>query len=190
MKGGVCLRTMYKPSEYEMKLIVLYVILHLKTSATYTILDYVISSVVDMNYFALEEYIRNLIEVGDLAELEIEKDRVYSLNPSGEETIGFFESKIPYSIREKLDNFVKIVNEKANPTNEISADYYPINEKEYSVVLKIMENNVTMLNLDVYIGDKETAKKAAEYFATNVNEAYTRILQIVTDGVKSITKEV
>ena len=33
------MKTMYKPSEYEMKLIVLFVIQNLKTSATYTLLD-------------------------------------------------------------------------------------------------------------------------------------------------------
>ena len=56
------MKTMYKPNEYEMKLIILYVIKNLKTSATYTILDYVVSSCVDLNYFDLEQYIGNLIE--------------------------------------------------------------------------------------------------------------------------------
>ncbi len=183
------MRTTYKPSEYEMKLIVLFVIRNLKTSATYTLLDYVISSVVDMNYFDLELYIRNLIEVGDLAEIKIENERVYSLNASGEETIGFFEGKIPYSIRERLDEYVKIVNKKANVANKISADYYPINEKEYGAILSIMENNATMLKLDVYVGDKETAKKTAEYFNNNVNEVYAKIMQMVTDGVKSVDQK-
>lgn len=183
------MKTMYKPSEYEMKLIVLFVIQNLKTSATYTLLDYVISSVVDMNYFDLELYIRNLIEVGDLSEMEIESQRVYSLNPSGEETIGFFESKIPFSIRERLLQYVKDVNEKANVSNEISTDYYPINENEYGVVLNITENNVTMLKLDVYVGDKENAKKVAEYFKANVNDVYKNIMQQVTEGAKSAQNE-
>ncbi len=180
------MKTMYKPSEYEMKLIVLYVIYNLKTSATYTLLDYIISSVVDMNYFDLELYIRNLIEVGDLADIEIEGERVYSLNPSGEETIGFFETKIPFSIRERLLQYVKDVNQKANVANEISTDYYAINENEYAVVLNIIENNVTMLKLDVYIGDKETAKKAAQHLKSNVNDVYTNIMQLVSDEVKRV----
>ena len=177
------MKSIYKPTEYEMKLIVLYVISKLKTSATYTILDYAISSVVDMNYFALQEYILNLIEVGDIAEVEIEKDRVYTLSTSGEETIGFFESKIPYSIREKLDVMIKRVNDNANPSNKIDVDYYPLNEKEYGVKFTMKENDVTMLSLDVYIGDRENAKKVCNYFKENTNEVYSEIFKIVSKGM-------
>lgn len=180
------MKTMYKPSEYEMKLIVLFVIKNLKTSATYTILDYVISSVVDMDYFGLQEYIGNLIEVGDVSELDIENDKVYSLNPSGEETIGFFADKIPFSIREKLTLHINITNKKQNSASEISCDYYPINNTEYSVKLNIKENNVTMMSLDVYIGDKETAKKAAEYFSSNVTDVYGKVMEIINGGIKGL----
>ena len=177
------MKSIYKPTEYEMKLIVLYVISKLKTSATYTILDYVISSVVDMNYFALQEYILNLIEVGDIAEVEIEKSSVYTLNASGEETIGFFEGKIPFSIREKLDVMVKKVNDNANPSNKTEVDFYPLNEKEYGVKFTLKEDNITMLSLDVYIGDRENAKKVCNYFKQNTNDVYSKILGIVSQAV-------
>ena len=136
-----------------------------------------------MNYFALQEYILNLIEVGDIAEVEIEKDRVYTLSTSGEETIGFFESKIPYSIREKLDVMIKRVNDNANPSNKIDVDYYPLNEKEYGVKFTMKENDVTMLSLDVYIGDRENAKKVCNYFKENTNEVYSEIFKIVSKGM-------
>ena len=186
--GGMddTMRTMYKPSEYEMKLIVLYVIKYLRTSATYTILDYVISSVVDMDYFVLQEYIGTLMEVGDLAEFEIENDKVYSLTPSGEETIGFFADKIPYSIREKLTTCVNNTNKEQNSENDITCDYYPINNTEYCVKFHMKENNVTMLALDVYIGDKETAKKASEYLLASTGDAYSKIMEIINSGIDNL----
>ena len=67
---------------------------------------YVASVVADK----LQEYIGTLMEVGDLAEFDIDNDKVYSLTASGEETLGFFADKIPYSIREKLTNCVNIIN--------------------------------------------------------------------------------
>ncbi len=187
-QGGTddTMRTMYKPSEYEMKLIVLFVIKYLRTGATYTILDYIISSVVDMDYFVLQEYIGTLMEVGDLAEFDIENDKVYSLTTSGEETIGFFADKIPYSIREKLTNYINITNKEQNSASEITCDYYPINNTEYCVKFNMKENNVTMLALDVYIGDKETAKKAADYLLTDTTGAYSKIMEIINDGIKQV----
>ena len=138
-----------------------------------------------MNYFDLEQYIINLIDVGDVAEHELDNDRVYTLNSSGEETIGFFDSKIPYSIREKLLEQISIVNDESDNSNEVAADCYPVNEREYGGVLNIKENNVTMLNLDVYMGDKDAAKKVAHYFASNVNDVYKKILEIIKDATES-----
>ena len=158
-RGDFFVKTIYKPDEYEMKLIILYVIQNLKISATYTILDYIISSTVDLNYFDLQNHIDNLIETDNIAELEIDDEKVYSITVPGEETIGFFRDRIPFSIREKLDAHIKeYINEKENSASEITSDYYPVNEDEYAVNLTIKENGVTMLNLEIYIGDKETAK--------------------------------
>ena len=179
------MRSMYKPSEHEMKLIVLFVIKYLRTSATYTILDYVISSVVDMDYFSLQEYISALMEVGDISELDIDNSKVYSLNPSGDETIGFFADKIPYSIREKLTECINATNKEQNSATEITCDYYPINNTEYSVKFTMKENNVTMLALDVYIGDKETAKKVSEHFLSNTSDAYSKIIELIHSNIKN-----
>ena len=171
----------YKPSDYEIKLIILFVIKHLRTSATYTILDYVISASVDMNYFDLQQHIDNLIETDNIAELTIDGDRVYTLSRSGEETIGFFADRIPFSIREKLTKHANIMNKRKNAASEITYDYYPINETEYAVKLHIKENGVTLLKLEVYIGDKQTAKNICERFAHETDKIYTGILGVINE---------
>ena len=179
-RGDFFVKTIYKPDEYEMKLIILYVIQNLKISATYTILDYIISSTVDLNYFDLQNHIDNLIETDNIAELEIDDEKVYSITVPGEETIGFFRDRIPFSIREKLDAHIKeYTNEKENYSSEITSDYYPINENEYAVNFTIKENGVTMLNLEIYIGDKETAKNTSEYFLKNTNDVYMGIFDLI-----------
>ena len=175
---------MYKPNEYEMKLIILYVIKNLKTSATYTILDYVVSSCVDLNYFDLEQYIGNLIETENITELTIENEKVYSLTDSGEETIEFFETGIPFSIRERLNTVVALTNKRENAATEITADYLPINETEYCVKLNIKENNVTMLGLEVYIGDKQRAKDICEYIKKDTTKVYSDIISALNKGIE------
>ena len=89
-----------------MNLIILYVISKLRTSATYTILDYIISPAADTNYFALQNYLEALIESENLSELTVDGEKIYSLTVSGEETIGFFADRIPPSVRDKLDELV------------------------------------------------------------------------------------
>ena len=173
------MKVMYKPSEYEIKLIILFVIKNLRTSATYTILDYVISSSIDMNYFDLQQYIDNLIETDNITELTIDGERVFSLSRAGEETIGFFADRIPFSIRERLIEYVNITNKKKNVSSEITYDYYPISQTEYGVKMNIKENGVTMMKLDIYVGDKQSAKNICKRFADNTTEIYAGILAII-----------
>ena len=178
------MKIMYKPNEYEMKLIILYVIKNLRTSATYTVLDFVVSSSVDLNYFDLQHYIVNLIETENISELIIDNDKVYTLTPSGEETIGFFEKEIPFSVREKLTNNIIIINKRENAASEITADYLPINEREYMVKFNIKETNITLMSVEAYIGDKQRAKDICEYFKENTEKVYTDILNILNNTKK------
>lgn len=176
------MKIIYKPSEYEMNLIILYVVSNLKTSATYTILDYIISQTVDINYFALQNYLEALIESENLSELTVDGEKIYSLTTPGEETIGFFTDRIPLSVRDKLDEHIRITNERENASSEISSDFFPISENEYSVKLNIKENNVTMLNLEMYVGDRERAKRIKEHFATSTAKVYSDIIALINNG--------
>ena len=173
------MKIMYKPNEYEMNLIILYVISKLRTSATYTILDYIISPAADTNYFALQNYLEALIESENLSELTVDGEKIYSLTVSGEETIGFFADRIPPSVRDKLDELIRKTNEKENASSEISADYFPVSETEYSVKLNIKENNITMLNVEMYVGDKERAKHICKVFSTGTARIYPEIISLI-----------
>lgn len=173
------MKIMYKPSEYEMNLIILYVISNLKTSATYTILDYIVSQAVDVNYFALQDYLLALIESENLTELTLDGEKIYSLTVLGEETIGFFADRIPMSVRDKLGEHIRITNERENVSSEIACDYFPISENEYSVKLNIKENNVTMLNVEMYVGDAERAKRISNYFKANTASVYSDIVSLL-----------
>ena len=179
------MKSMYKPNEYEMNLIILYVISRLRVGATYTILDYIISRTVDINYFALEKYLEALIDTENLAELTVEGNKIFSLTESGAETIGFFADRIPMSIRDRLDSFILETNRKENESTKIQSDYFPINEKEYSVKLIIKENDVNMLDMELYVGDKQRAKKISEYMKKNTTQVYSSIVNMINQGADS-----
>lgn len=182
------MKSMYKPNEYEMNLIILYVVSGLKTGATYTILDYIVSRTVDINYFALQNYLMALIESENLTELTVEGEKIYSLTEGGRETIGFFADRIPMSIRDRLDIHIRETNEKENVSTEILADYFPINEKEYSVKLNIKENDITMLNVEMYVGDRERAKLICEYLTANTAPVYSEIINMLNQGADKFKK--
>jgi len=173
----------YKPTDYEIKLIILYAVKALKLDANYTILDYVISSAANVNYFELEQYIKNLLDSGNLKERTEGNENIFSITDSGEETINFFSNKIPGSIMERLDEKISDVNRKELSGNKIFADYYPINENEYAVKISIEEGKTVLMNMEFYAGPKERAKDICLYLKANTGDFYKKVAAIINEGL-------
>ena len=175
----------YKPTEYEIKLIVLYTIKSLKVSANYTLLDYVISSAANVNYFDLEQYIASLIDKNNLMEYEADGNVYFSITDSGEETLEFFSHKIPASIRGRLDEKIRNINLKENLGNKVVADYFPINEKEYTVKLTMEESGLTLMEIELYAGNKERAIAMCSYLKKNTSQFYADVSRLIDSGLNN-----
>lgn len=174
----------YKPTDYEIKLIILYTVKSLKIGASYTILDYVISSSANVNYFELEQYIRGLIDIGNLSELDVENEMVFSITDSGEETLTFFENKIPGSIKVRLDEKIDDINKKEMSGNKFYADYVPISENEYVVKCSMQENGITIFKLEFYAGSKQNAMDICKHLKQNTGDFYRKFVGIINESGK------
>lgn len=174
---------LYKPDDYEAKLIILFALENLKKSPNYQILSQVVSQSVDVQYFELEQYLKAVMEIGSVEEYTIDNDIVYSLTKLGEETCEYFSSRIPPSVREKIINAAREVNNDTSDLNKVYADYIPINEIEYKVVCGIMENGIKMLDFEMYAGEKERAKKICSYFKANTREFYMNIVDNIEKNI-------
>ncbi len=170
----------YRPDEIEIKLMLLYIIKSLKTEATYTLLDYIVKDTAELNYFELKKYIDALIVTKDIKELRTnEGTLIYSITNTGEETVGFFAEKLPFTIREALNQKVSEINKKQNNSNEIKVDFYPVNTNEFAVKFHVIENGVPMLKLDFYAGSIERAKEMVKYINSNSVEVYSSIYECI-----------
>ena len=174
----------YTPTEYEIKLMVLYTVKNLKVASNYTMLDFVISSSADVNYFELERYITDLMSTQNLTSYSADGDKFYAITEAGEETVGFFERKIPGSIRLKLKDKIDEINRENARGNKIFADYIPINENEYSVKLSLEDNGAVILNLEFYAGPKERASEICTYLRKNTTEFYKAFMELVDQGLQ------
>lgn len=174
----------YKPTEYEIKLIILYTVKSLKKNADYTLLDYVISSAANVNYFELEPYIRELIEKENLKEYELDGKTCFSILESGEETLEFFVSKIPASILSSLEETITAINRKEASGNRFFADYVPVNENEYLVKFSMEEGGVSLMSMELYAGSKERASEICSYLKNNTADFYKAVTGIIDRATK------
>lgn len=174
----------YKPDEYEIKLIILYSIKKLKQSPSYTVLGRVVTGSANINYFEIQHYISELLNLKTIEEYKVDNETVYSLTHSGEEMCEFFATRIPGSIRQKIEDAAYEINNDKSRENRIYANYIPINEIEYKVNCGIMENNLKLLDFEMYAGSKDRAKKICEYFKEHTSEFYTELIGIVEKNIK------
>lgn len=175
---------MYKPDQSEIKLMLLYAINSLNTEATYTLLDFVVKDSAHINYFELQKYVEMLVDTGDLKEIKTSENAIiYSLTNTGEETLKFFSDKIPFSIREALDKKIFEINKNQKSANEIRADFFAISKDEYAVKFLVKEKGVTLLNMEVYAGSRERAKKLASTINENPDSFFTGLNKYINKDI-------
>lgn len=173
----------YRPDEYETKLIILYSIYKLKQSPSYYLLSQVVTGSADINYFEIQKYIDELSELKSIEEYVIDGETVYSLTDSGEEMCEYFASRIPASVRVKIETKAYEINNDKSNENRVYSNYIPINENEYKVSCGILENNVKLLDFEMYAGSKERAKKICEYFKEHTKDFYTDIIASIEKNI-------
>ena len=176
----------YIPTEYEIKLMVLYTVSHLKIASDYTMIDYVISSCANVNYFELEAYITDLMATGNLDDYEADGQKYYTVTDAGEEALGFFSGKIPGSIRLKLNDKISEINRENAKGNKLSADYFPLNENEYIVKFSMKENNTIIINLELYAGSKDRAAEMCRYLKKDTTGFYRNFMRLLDDGMNTL----
>ena len=174
----------YKPDDYETKLIILYSIKKLNKSPSYSLLSQVITAAADINYFEIEGYMSELSELGSIDEYLIEGEGVFSLTPSGMEMCEYFETRIPASVREKIELSAAEINNDKSDRNKVYANYIPISEQEYKVHCGILEDNVKLLDFEMYAGPKERAKDICQYFKEHTKDFYVAIIEHIEKNSK------
>ncbi len=174
----------YKPDDYESKLIVLYAIKKLKKSPSYQTLGAVITPAADINYFDMDGYIKELASLDSVVEYQVEGETVFSLGKPGEEMCEYFSARIPASVREKIDNAAAEINNDRSDANKTYADYIPINEHEYKVKCGILENNMKVLDFEMYVGPKERAKRVCKYFKDNTADFYQKLHALIEENLE------
>ncbi len=172
----------YRPSEYELKLSVLFVVKNLKVSASAPIISEIISSIVETDFFELGHLTHSLVESGNLDVYEIDSNKVFSLTETGEGTLKFFYNDIPFSIREKFIKKVDEINRKTFLEALVTAKVFPVNEKGEAVVqCEINDVGERIFNLELTAGSFGTASSIAENFKKNSEKIYQEIIKLLTE---------
>ena len=86
---------------------------------------------------------------------------------------------MPGILKLKADSVFKKEFSNIEEASSVIAEFTPKNENNYTVTLKIVENNETIFEVKTYAGSRERAKKIVENWKNHANMIYPNILNIL-----------
>lgn len=135
-----------------------------------------------MEYFDLSQVLAELLEDGYIFKKFYRNEEALALSESGAAADLFFQNRVPYSIRERIDSAIgKIKYDELADPNAIRAEVILAAEEQYMAKCSIVENKVPILELSLNMGKKSNAQRVANNFKKHADEIYTEILRICAE---------
>ena len=136
-----------------------------------------------MEYFDLAEVLAELIEDGYVCKKFYRNQEALCLTQKGDQAYLYFKSRIPASIRERIDTAIGRIkyDEVADP-NAVLVDVSFAADEQYMAKCRIMEDKVPLMELNINMGSRAHAQRAADYFKKNAKQIYEDILKLFDEA--------
>lgn len=164
----------------ESKVLILYILNHIKSPITNNALYKIVLSVLDMNYFYFQQFLLDLVKSEFVLSYPQEEQQLYIITDKGIRTLELTEDIIPGILKLQVDTNLKYTLDDVNEENSIVAEYTPINENYYNVTCKIMENNECLFEVKTFAGSREQAKQIVDNWKRHAGSMYPQMLEILT----------
>lgn len=161
----------------ESKLIVLYAIHKIGMPVTNNQITNIMIENNIMNYFSLQQYLVELFNSKFISTVIEDDKKCYIISEDGEKILNYFINRVPFTVKEKIQNMIESNIDKIKQEIQITADYIPEKENEYIVECKVNENGTNLIELRINVPTKSQAKIICEHWRTNSSEIFAEILE-------------
>ncbi len=163
----------------ESKILLLYILSKVGKPISHNELLELVTSIVDMNYFYFQQFLLDLLEDNYIFKYIQEDTEIYEITKEGKNAVDLTIDIVPGILKLEVDSKFKANLDTIKDKFSISAEYTPLTEREFSVRCKIVENNVTIFDLQAHAGSREQAKKIVENWNTRASDIYPRLLELL-----------
>ena len=164
----------------EKKALILYILDKVSKPISNDALLKLVISIDNMNYFYFQQFLLDLLENKYILNYNQDGENLYELTMEGKQALSLVKDIIPGISKLKVDNNFKETLENYQNEISVSSDFIPQDEKNYSVNCKIVDNNQTLFEVQVFAGSREQAKSISDNWNKNAEKLYPKILEILT----------
>lgn len=159
------------------KLILLYVFDKMETPLTEsTVLNMCTNQNDWVTYMTCKEVMAELIDIGFLHVVgNGSSEPFYGITTDGRACLSYFFVKIPSSTREDISGFIKKNRLNFRRMQEYFRDYYKNADGSYTVVLKIVEPNNTLLEIKMNAANRAAATTMYKRWEERASDVFAQI---------------
>lgn len=165
----------------ENKVLILYILSLIDGEIVQDGLFKIISSINNINYFFFKQILTDLIDSKLVGVYTKEDEQVLKITTEGRNAYNLTKDVMPGLLKLKADNVFKTEFSNLEEASSIIAEFTPKNENDYTVKLKIVENNETIFEVKTFAGSRDMAKKLVDNWNSNANNIYPKILDMLLD---------
>lgn len=130
-----------------------------------------------INYFDLQHILAELVESQHLAYMEGRQNHYYTLTAKGKEALVFFQSRIDLHIRQDIVEYADKNRDRLRNESQLTADYKRLNDLEYEVALRVMEDDMVLMELKVNVINVMQAKTICANWKSKAPEVYKKVME-------------
>ncbi|MCT4594164.1 MAG: DUF4364 family protein [Anaeromicrobium sp.] len=161
------------------KLVLLYVLDSFSVPLTNTQLTEFVMENDYMNYFMFQQFLSDLVKIGMIEHTQSENTFFYLITEKGKKTLDYFKERLGESLINKLNKDISKRRHLWLKETQISADYIKKNDKEYIVDLKVVENDITLIDLKISVASNKQAKQICEKWKSDASNLYGSIINLI-----------
>ena len=160
----------------ENKLIILYALSFFKTPLTREQISQIILENVQISYFDIQFLLQNLKEDDFVDEITDSEISQYSITQSGKSTLQLFKDKIPSYLSEIIAMFISQNKDEILKEVKYQSSFKRQGDNQYMVNLKLYENKMLLIDLNVNVVNREQAKFICSNWDKSSSELYNKII--------------
>lgn len=165
---------------FDKKLIVLFLLKETGSNLTLDQMAKLCNELEDITYIDICGYVESLLSSGYIIERIQDNKRFFELTITGENILNELIELVPGI---NWLNIKKTLKEQMNDYGkdyEVGTKIIPVRGDNLKVSCYIKDNQDELINLTLFAGDKENARRISKHWADNANEIYNKIIELMS----------
>jgi predicted transcriptional regulator len=129
-----------------------------------------------IDFFTFQQCTSELEEAGMIKQVTHQKKQCLQTTDGGKKALGVFEQRIPQNVTDIIDNYIASNKDSLKKESQVIAEYKKINDKEYIVSLKVIENELVLMDLKLSVVSAKQAKQVCEKFKSSSEKIYSQLI--------------